>query len=364
MPRAEKYRIPWQKTCWSCNADSLQFSCTDELAPLDRFISQHRALKALRFGLEVDKPGYNLFVTGLTCTGKASAIKAHLQGLIDDLARQEKRKPISDWCYVHNFDDPDRPRALARLPQGKGKDLSYLLNEAQVVLREEIPKVLKSEQYETQRRALEESGRQAEQKLISQLERTAEARTFSIQVTPAGVSIFPLIEDRPMTPEEYQKLEPDRKQALDDIRSQLMQEIQDTMSKTREFERDTSDKIKALERATAEAHVSDIFRQLMDRSSDYPNMRQYLVRLIEYVLDNLSLFKGAVTPEGSLQPLGTLTLPAGGALARNPFLPFEINVLVDNGGVETVPIVVEPNPNLGEPLRAHRTTDDDGHLLQ
>ena len=54
-----------------------------------------------------------------------------------------------------------------------------------------------------------------------------------------------------------------------------------------------------------------------------------------------------MTPEGSLQPLGTLTLPAGGALARNPFLPFEINVLVNNGGVETVPIVVEPNPNWG-----------------
>ena len=115
-----------------------------------------------------------------------------------------------------------------------------------------------------------------------------------------------------MIPEEYQKLEPDRKRALDDIRSQLMQEIQDTMSKTRERETDTSDKIKALERATTEAHVSDIFRQLMDRSSDYPDMRQYLVRLIEYVLDNLSLFKVAVTPEGSLQPLGTLTPPGGG----------------------------------------------------
>ena len=87
-----------------------------------------------------------------------------------------------------------------RLPQGKGKDLSHLLNEAQVVLREKIPKVLKSEQYKTQRRALEESGRQAEQQLMSQLERAAEANTFSIQVTPAGVSIFTFDRRQPHDP--------------------------------------------------------------------------------------------------------------------------------------------------------------------
>ena len=72
MSNAEKYRIPWEKTCWSCDSESFNFECTDELVPLDRFIGQDRAQEALRFGLEVDKPGYNLFVTGLTGTGKTS----------------------------------------------------------------------------------------------------------------------------------------------------------------------------------------------------------------------------------------------------------------------------------------------------
>ena len=53
------FRVPWQETCWSCKVDSLNFQCTDELAPLDHFIGQERALEAIRFGLEVDKPGYN-----------------------------------------------------------------------------------------------------------------------------------------------------------------------------------------------------------------------------------------------------------------------------------------------------------------
>ncbi len=78
----DKFRVPCQETCWSCQVDSLNFQCTGELAPLDHFIGQERALEAIRFGLEVDKPGYNLFVTGLSGTGKASAIRTICKELL------------------------------------------------------------------------------------------------------------------------------------------------------------------------------------------------------------------------------------------------------------------------------------------
>ena len=77
MSRAEQYRIAWEQACWTCNSEAFSFQCTDELSPLDRFIGQDRAQEALRFGLEVDKPGYNLFVTGLTGTGKTSTQSAY-----------------------------------------------------------------------------------------------------------------------------------------------------------------------------------------------------------------------------------------------------------------------------------------------
>ena len=66
---AAKYRLDWEKTTWQRDLESLAFQCTDELTRLDHFIGQDRAQEAIRFGLEVDKPGYNLFVTGLTGTG-------------------------------------------------------------------------------------------------------------------------------------------------------------------------------------------------------------------------------------------------------------------------------------------------------
>ncbi len=344
MPQLDKYRVPWDKTSWSCSVDELNFQCTDELAPLDHFIGQRRALESIRFGLEVDKPGYNLFVTGLTGTGKTTAVKAHVQSIIEELRQREQLKPISDWCYVHNFEDPDRPRAL-RLPRGLGRPLRHRLEHTLETLREQVPQVFKSEDYLAQLRGQEEEGRQVTQQLMSGLETAAQAENFSLQVTPAGVTIFPLQDGHPMSPEEYQQLEPDQRSAIDEKRSRLMLQTQDTMAKIRDAEKDTWEKVRALERVVANTRVCDVFQDLMDTYQDVPQVWEYLTRLIDHVLDNLNLFK-----EAEAQP-PTLPLFSGpqvaGRPAANPFLPFEINVLVDESAVETVPIIIEPNPNWG-----------------
>ena len=345
MSRADKYRIPWEKVCWTCDSEAFNFQCTDELAPLDHFIGQERAQEALRFGLEVDKPGYNLFVTGLTGTGKTSAIKAHIESIISDLDQQGKRNPIHDWSYIYNFDDPDRPTSL-RLPPGTGKALRYRLSETLRVLGEEIPKIFKSDEYEAQRRNLEESDRQESRDLMSELEATAQAANFAVQVSPAGVTIFPMLEGRSMTPEEYQEQDPDQRKAIDEVRNHLMQQTQEVMSRIREIEKGTSENIRNLERTAARERVGGIFQSLRDSYQDVTALQQFLEKLMDYVLDNLSLFKETETPR---MPSATGPMPPTGhpALALNPFLPFEVNALVDNSAVDRVPIIIEPNPNWG-----------------
>ena len=344
MAAFEQYRVPWQDTCWTCGLENFSYQCTDELAPLDHFIGQQRALESLRFGLEVDKPGYNLFVTGLTGTGKTSAIKEHLQNLIAEMESQDKLKPISDWCYVHNFEEPDRPRALS-LSRGLARPLRLRLNRILLALKEQVPQVFKSEEYQTQLREQEEAGRQATQQLMTGLEEATKAEDFALQVSPAGVSIFPLQNGQPMTPEDYQQLEGEEKKAIDEKRQRLMQLTQDTMSSIRDLEKENADKIQALERVVANERVCDIFEELMDSYRDLPAIWEYLTRLIDYVLDNLSLFKEQEAPATAPPPFGGPQFPTGPS--ANPFLPFEINVLVDESAVETVPIIIEPNPNWG-----------------
>ena len=345
MDELDKYRVLWEETCWTCKTEDFNFQCTDELTPLDRFIGQDRALDAIRFGLEVDKPGYNLFVTGLTGTGKTSAIKAHLESIIEDMERQEKSKPPCDWCYAHNFDDPDRPFALS-LPAGEGKSLRSRMTYILALLREEMPKVFKSEQFEAERREMEEKGRLTTQEIMGALEQDARSQGFAVQMNQTGVTIFPMVENRTMSPEEYQALEEEQRKSVDQGRNQLMQQTQETMAKVREAEKESWDLIHDHERSAAEHRVADIFRPTVNAYENVPEVNHYLRHLADNVLDHLNLFKDdEAVPSQTAPPMGSA--PPSGSGPGNPFLAFEINLLVDNSDVVTSPIVVEPNPNWG-----------------
>jgi len=66
----------------------------------------------LRFGLDMDKDGYNVFVVGLPGTGRKTFVKHFV-------TEYAQKKPVpSDVAYVMNFDDPQKADTLF-LPAGK-----------------------------------------------------------------------------------------------------------------------------------------------------------------------------------------------------------------------------------------------------
>ncbi|MEC8856290.1 MAG: ATP-binding protein, partial [Chloroflexota bacterium] len=261
------------------------------------------------------------------------------------MERQEKSKPPCDWFYAHNFDDPDRPFDLS-LPAGEGKSLRSRMTDILALLREEMPKVFKSEQFEAERREMEEKGRLTTQEIMGALEQDARSQGFAVQMKQTGMTIFPMVENRAMSPEEYQALEEEQRKSVDQVRNQLMQQTQETMAKVREAEKESWDLIHDHERSAAEHRVADIFRPTVNAYENVPEVNHYLRHLADNVLDHLNLFKDdEAVPSQTAPPMGSA--PPSGSGPGNPFLAFEINLLVDNSDVVTSPIVVEPNPNWG-----------------
>ncbi|MEE9399219.1 MAG: Lon-like protease helical domain-containing protein, partial [Dehalococcoidales bacterium] len=111
-----KYKIPADKLRWQCDPSIFDFECTKDLAPLREFIGQDRAIRAIEFGLTMNRDGYNIYVAGLTGTGKTSVVKTYIKKLVE----KKKAQCLEDWCYLYNFADPDRPQNV-NLSQGKGK---------------------------------------------------------------------------------------------------------------------------------------------------------------------------------------------------------------------------------------------------
>ena len=103
----EKLRIEYDPKLLPCqNTESIQ--------PLEGIIGQERAIKALKFGLEIKENGFNIYAAGLPGSGRMTAVKDFLEELVKD-------KPTpSDWCYVNNFSNPFIPNVI-ELPPGQGK---------------------------------------------------------------------------------------------------------------------------------------------------------------------------------------------------------------------------------------------------
>ncbi len=122
------------------NTDELDFKTTKKIKPLHGFIGQNRALDALNFGITIKKKGYNLYAMGPAGIGKHSLITLVLNEHVAKL-------PIPpDWCYIYNFDDPEKPIAL-QLPTGKGiifqQDMKSLIEE----LAQTVVSVFESDEY-------------------------------------------------------------------------------------------------------------------------------------------------------------------------------------------------------------------------
>jgi hypothetical protein len=209
-----KFRVPAAQLNWRCDLSFLPFTCTSEMTPLEDFIGQERAIRAIEFGLGVNKPGFNIFVTGLTGTGKTSIIKAFLKKVTGErLVRQADSHTPEDLCYVYNFADPDRPQAL-RIRRGLGKSLKADMEQLVQTLQREAKKMFESDEFAHQRQAMIEELQKRQQQMMEALMEEASRNDFALRMTPSGIVLLPTKDGKPMQETEFLALSAEEKNAL------------------------------------------------------------------------------------------------------------------------------------------------------
>ena len=102
-----------EKLSRRCDPESFSFATTAELEDPNEVLGQKRALEAIRFAIGMKPDGYNLFALGPSGLGKHAVVRHVIE------ARAAEVETPPDWCYVFNFDDSQKPRAL-RLLVGLG----------------------------------------------------------------------------------------------------------------------------------------------------------------------------------------------------------------------------------------------------
>jgi lon-related putative ATP-dependent protease len=337
-----------QQLCQKCDPSQFDFETTAELEDLAEIIGQERAVGAIQFGIGMQRQGYNLFALGPSGTGKRTTIRQFL----DQKAASEPIPP--DWCYVNNFEQPHRPRAI-QLPNGVGVVLREDVNQLIEELRSAIPAAFESEDYRTQRQSAEEEFKELQEKAFSELQERALERDIGLMRTPAGLAFVPLQdkggegeegeeEKKPekevIGPDEFQKLpEEERKRIEADI-SELQEQLQAAIRQVRDWERQARQKVKELNREVALFAVGHRIDELSKKYAEFPDVGDYLDALQQDVVDNVEEFRKT---EEAPQQAGGPPMPR--LFTESPiFRRYQVNVLVDHSQSEGAPVIYEDHP--------------------
>ncbi|MEW6243174.1 MAG: ATP-binding protein [Bacillota bacterium] len=313
-----------------CDEDVFQFETTAEVPRIEGLIGQERAVKALRFGLSVKGPGYNIFVSGPPGTGRTT----YTVSMVKQTAENE-RTP-SDWCYVYNFADEYRPIALP-LPSGQGKEFKKDMEDLVEDLREEFAKAFGSEEYERQREHIVRKYQEAGSDLLRDLEKAAQQQGFMLGRTPSGLAPIPASGGKALTAEDIEAMSEEERKALEERGRHTQALIQSVLHKAKELEERMKSDLKKLDSQIAAATVEPLVLRFSQKYWSNERITAYLGELKNHVISNVELFQTDKDKE-----TGNLLQRSGPP--RDPFANYRVNLFVYNGELRGAPVVVETNP--------------------
>jgi len=336
----KKYEVPVKGLRWKCDPKLFDFECTGDLAPLREFIGQERATRAVEFGIDMPDRGYNIYVAGLSGTGKTSMVKAYIERVIKEREAAGEAVDIRDWCYLYNFREPDSPQ-IASLPRGEGKVFREEISDLLKKIRSGLGQAFSSDEYKNQRQKTVEKLQAQQQKLLEKISGEARREGFVLQMAPSGPALVPIQDDRPMQEQEYLALSEDDRKKLEAKQAELHKKLQASLETASDMQTKAAERLQKVDKDIGEYTVSGLFGSLLKKHADLPKVTRYLAGLKDYTLDNLEIFKASDEPAPTV-----LGVPVSQAMeGRNPFLAFEVNVFVDNEGIEGPPVIHETHPN-------------------
>lgn len=327
-----KYKeLPASELANKCRCEELGFQTTAELEPLDGIIGQERAVSAMEFGLTIKRTGYNIFVAGLTGTGRSSYAKSISKKIA------ETEKTPDDWCYVYNFKNPDKPKAIS-LPTGQGhifvKDMRKLVK----MLKLNIPKAFESEEYEKQKREILEDFHNKSSDIMETFNRYVNEQGFLLKRSDQGLLTIPMVDGKPMEEGDFMNLETSKRKELEEKSYIVQKKLMEYMKQIKDMEKNAREKIEELEARIALVTVEQPIHELMEKYADYKNVITYLEAVQKDIIQNIEDFRKIDNEKAEdIELLEKINV-------KDFTTKYKVNLIIDNRETKGAPVVVEPHP--------------------
>ncbi len=338
--------------CSRCDAKQFEFETTAELEDLAKLIGQPRAVEAVDFGIRIQRNGYNLFALGPAGTGKQAFIQQYLE------THASGEQVPSDWCYVNNFADHRKPRAL-ELPPGKAtqlhNDMDILIEELGVT----IPAVFQSDEYNTRAEAIDQELNERQEQAFESLNKKAEAKNIMLMRTPTGFTLAPMRDGKPIFPKEFRQLPEEERKKIEEDSNILQEELRETLHKAPQWQEESRQKFADLNREMAAGVVTHKIDVLRDAYQHQEKVVEYLNAVEEDIIGN---FRKFLPEEQRRASLFGIELP-GQEEETHWFNRYRVNVVLAHDVKGGAPVIYESLPSYNNLIGRIEHTAQQGALL-
>lgn len=321
---------------WYCNPDVFDFESTTKVKPIEGIVGQERAVKALKLGVDMHSPGYNVFVTGLSGTGKMYTIKSMLESISPECSS------LKDYAYVNNFDDVDRPKLLT-FQAGKASKFRKDLMDSIKYLQQHIPQVLESESFINLKKRVISGYTEQQQKMMNEFEKKLNKEDLTLGQIKVGEvprpEILAVINKEPVMVqqlEQYVKENKITKEKADKFvkkYTEFQQELQSLVKNSIQLSQELREAISKLETNEVDHLIKAVIGHLKSVYKD-KSVTEYLDKVRDSIFENLDVFKGA-KPAQEQSEQGYIV---------DYLKDYEVNIILDNSNSKQCPVFIETSP--------------------
>lgn len=314
-----------------CDPEQFDFETTAALDDLPGGLEQARADEALRFGLAMQHPGYNVFVLGESGTGRHAIVERVLR----DIA--QRGDVPDDVCYVHNFDDPQRPRLLT-LPAGRGASLRTQMQSFIRDLGPAIAAAFASETHVTRVEGLQEAHKAREEEALRALGRESAEENIDLLRTPDGFVFAPTRDGETLSPEAFEELDKDARAKIEAKVERWSERLAELLGEFPGWRKALREAVCRAEREALAPTVRHLMCELREEHEDLPQVLAFLDAVSTDLLDSgIDWGSGGDEEEGG----------ASEEDSSSRFQRYQVKLLVDHSETEGAPVVYEDNPGFG-----------------
>jgi lon-related putative ATP-dependent protease len=331
--------IPVEKLRWRLDPATLAFATTAEIEPLKEIIGQDRGVEAFRFGMGMNKPGYNVFVTGIANTGRMSTVRK----LLEEISQKDGRIP-DDLCYVNNFKNPEAP-ILLRLKAGTGRKLKNEVRDFVDTLRKRVPQLFESQDYLNRKKEIMVEYENKGKSFFKDLDKKVREEGFTLVDVQIGQikrpEVMPLVDGNPTHIDQLEEMvekgrfPKDEYEGLKQKQKKLREEIDQIFLELRDLQKEVQETIEKMDRLMFMKMSTEIAGPIKEKYQ-HKEVDKFFTDMVDDMADHMEIF--ASQPQQAIPGL-PFVMPEG-----DSFQPYQVNLLVDNAEQKGPPVMVESYP--------------------